>query len=350
VREIVNEVLDLFDQGEDFALVRIVSERGSTPRAAGAEMIVRRDGSIAGTVGGGLLEATMMGEAADAIAAQRSRTTSFALTGTDVTSAEKMVCGGAAEVLITYVEASREDVRDVVKAVAAVAEKQGRAWLLTALPDGDRDQVAFCLLGEDGSVKGPELASADELQAAAGEATRHGTASLPDGRRVVVEAVEPPTVAIIFGAGHVGAALAPVCSVVGFRTIVVDDRAEFACLERFPSADEIVVPASFEEAFQSIAVGPRSYVVIATRGHTYDLAVLRLALRTQATYIGLMSSKTKRARVYDALKDEGVSEVDLGRVRSPIGISIGAETPAELAVSIVAEMISVRAENQKPAP
>jgi xanthine dehydrogenase accessory factor len=344
VREILTEVIDLLERGEDFALIKIVSDAGSTPRGAGAEMVVRNDGSTAGTVGGGLLEATMMREAADAIAARRSRTTRFELTGTDVTNAERMVCGGAAEVLVTYVGPSRTDLYDVATAAGAVAEAQRRAWLLTALPRVDGGQVDFCLISENGAVTGPPLAPVARLQEAVEEATDGGAAALPDGRRVLVEAIQPPTVAIIFGAGHVGAALAPVCSSVDFRTVIVDDRAEYACRERHPSADEILASSSFEEAFAPLEVGPRSYIVIATRGHTHDLAVLRLALGTSAAYIGLMASRGKRARVYDALRREGVSETSLARVHSPVGLDIGAETPAELAVSIVAEMIAVRAE------
>jgi len=343
VREIATEALELLDRGEEFALVRVISDKGSTPRAAGAEMIVRRDGSIAGTVGGGLIEATMMKEAAEAIARRRSTTTVFSLTGTDLASGEKMVCGGAAEVLIVYVEGGRTDLRDVCRAVADIAEGGGRAWCLTTVPLAEGDEVGFCLLHEDGRVAGSPPADVDQLRAAVGEATRHGSAVLPDGRPLVVEAIEPASTVFIFGAGHVGAALAPACSAVGFRVAVVDDRVEFASRERFPSADELIVPDSYEVAFEGLRIGGRSFVVIVTRGHTHDFSVLRQSLRTSAAYIGLMASTTKRRRFYDALREDGLGEAEIDRVHSPVGLSIGAETPAELAVSIVAEMIAVRA-------
>lgn len=342
VREIVNEVLEQLDRGEDLAVVRIVSVMGSTPRAAGAEMLVRRDGSIAGTIGGGLLEATMMREAAAAIAARRSWTTSFALTGTDVTSAERMVCGGAAEVLIAYVEPGRPSLRDVMRAVRNVVGTQGEASLVAALTDDG--QVDFWLLSKDGAMTGSPPAPVAELQAPLHEAMRGGPATLADGRRIFVETIEPADAVVICGAGHVGAALVPICSSVGFHTVVVDDRPDFASRERLPGADEIIVSESFQDAFTTIDVRTPTYIVIATRGHTHDLAVLRAALRTPAAYIGLMASRIKRSRIFDALRAEGFTEGDIARIHSPIGVSIGAETPAELAVSIVAEMIAVRAD------
>jgi xanthine dehydrogenase accessory factor len=131
---------------------------------------------------------------------------------------------------------------------------------------------------------------------------------------------------------------------VGLHTVVLDDRAEYANQERFPGADDIIVLASFENAFQDIEIGADSYLVIVTRGHSHDRTVLAQALGSRAGYIGMMGSRRKRDTIYESLIREGFQREDLQRVRCPIGLEIGAESPEEIAVSIVAELILVRSE------
>jgi xanthine dehydrogenase accessory factor len=141
MKEILDEVLELLHKDQDFALVSLATDRGSTPRAAGAEMLVRRDGTIAGTIGGGLLELTMMKAAAEVLETRRSRITGLELSGTDVTSEEKMICGGSAEVLITYVPAGDAVLREICAAVRAASAAQRRAWFFTIMPSGDGSHV-----------------------------------------------------------------------------------------------------------------------------------------------------------------------------------------------------------------
>jgi xanthine dehydrogenase accessory factor len=344
MREILDQVVEQLEAGRAFALLTLVSESGSTPRAAGAQMLVRDDGSIAGTIGGGLLEATMMREAADALRERRSRVTTLDLTGDDVSSAEKMVCGGTAQVSIARVSAGDRALLEICREIKHVVSDCRRAWFFMTLPSDEVGEVGFCLLGEEGSIRGGTPCDPASLRGLAGEAVRHGTAILPDGRAVIVEAIEPPFQVIICGAGHVGAALVPVARCAGFAPVVLDDRPEFADPERFPEAESVATLRSFDDAFSGLKIGPQTYVVIVTRGHTHDLTVLRQALRTEAGYIGLMGSRTKRKRIYDALRADGFGDGDLDRVHLPIGLAIGAETPGELAVSIVAEMIRVRAD------
>jgi xanthine dehydrogenase accessory factor len=147
----------------------------------------------------------------------------------------------------------------------------------------------------------------------------------------------------IFGAGHCGEKLARIVHTVGFETVVIDDREEFANAARIPEADEILVPEKLDAPFDSIVFGPDSYIVIVTRGHVHDELVLRRALRTNAGYIGMIGSKNKRETIYRHLTADGFTSSDIERVHSPIGIDIGAETPEEIAVSITAELIKVRA-------
>ena len=341
MKEILDEVLALLDSGEDFALVKLIGDRGSTPRAAGAEMLVRRDGSIAGTIGGGLLELTMMREAAGVLETRRTRVVDLRLAGTDLKTEEEMVCGGSAEVLITYVPPGDAELREVVVAVKAARAARRRAWMFTVQPPEDGGEVDFCLLGDDGELVGARPCEPKVLRTAVGKIAVHGSTTLPDGRGVLVEQVEVPAKAVICGGGHVARAVAPAALAAEFAVTVLDDREEFADPRRFPGAK--VVLGAFDGALERLSIDASSYVVIVTRGHVHDMDVLVQALRTPARYVGVMASRSKRARMVAALREAGLGEDALARVHSPIGLDIGAETPAELAVSIVAEMIQVRA-------
>ena len=339
MKEILDETLELLEGGRDFALVKLIADRGSTPRAAGAEMLVRRDGSTAGTIGGGLLELSMMKAATGVLETHRSAVTDMGLSGQDVYSDEEMVCGGSAEVLITYVAAGDPVLLAVCAAIRAARAAQRRAWFFTIMPAAEGDPVEHCLLRDDYRGVGALPCPAETLRAAVGEIAVHGVTRLPDGREVLVEPLDVAVTAVVCGAGHVGRALAPAALAAGFRVVVLDDREEFADPRRFPGANVTLAP--FSGALARLGVGEQSFIVIVTRGHVHDMDVLQQALKTPARYVGLMASRGKRARIVAALRRAGFDDHDIARVHSPIGLDIGAETPAELAVSIVAEMIQV---------
>ena len=159
---------------------------------------------------------------------------------------------------------------------------------------------------------------------------------------VYLERIRPRGTVYIFGAGHVGVCVAHLAAYVGFTVVVIDDRSEFANAERVPEAAEIVVVDSFADEFSSLSLDSDSYVVIVTRGHAHDRTVLVQALRSQAGYVGMIGSRRKTHVIFQALLKEGFAREDLSRVHAPIGLPIGGETPEEIGVSIVAEMVSVR--------
>ena len=165
-----------------------------------------------------------------------------------------------------------------------------------------------------------------------------------EGKRFFVEPLSSEGTVYIFGAGHIGQKLAPLTKFVGFQTVVLDDREQFANRELFGSADRVVVLESFDDAMKDLAIDEQSYLVIVTRGHAHDKTVLGQALKTSAGYIGMIGSRKKRDATYAVLAGEGFTTQDLLRVHSPIGLNIRAETPEEIAVSIVAELIQARAE------
>lgn len=161
--------------------------------------------------------------------------------------------------------------------------------------------------------------------------------------KVYIEPIVPRPRAIIFGAGHVGIATAHISGIAGFRVILVDDRPEFAEAAQ-EIADEVVI-SDFEEAVSNLEVDSGTYIVIVTRGHSHDKETLSACLKKgkpHPAYIGMIGSKTKVRKTFDSLKSEGISEEDIKRVHSPIGLSIGAKTAQEIAVSIVAEMVAVK--------
>jgi len=158
---------------------------------------------------------------------------------------------------------------------------------------------------------------------------------------VYVEPITPEPRLFIFGAGHIGQCVAEVAKSIGFTVAVVDDRVKYASPERFPRADALYVDP-WEEAFRKLPINDSSYLLIATRGHQYDLECLRFAVQTPAKYIGLLGSRRKTKLLFEVLEREGVNPASFGRVYAPVGIEIGSETPEEIAISIAAELVAVR--------
>jgi xanthine dehydrogenase accessory factor len=164
---------------------------------------------------------------------------------------------------------------------------------------------------------------------------------LSNDRRTLIERLLLPPRVLVFGAGHVGSAIAQAADAAGFRVVVVDDRPEFADPSRFPRR-LTVCAASVDEALSRFPIGPADAVVIATRGHRHDAVILERVAASAATYVGLLGSRRKQAVVTKALATAGVPAEALARVRVPVGLAIGAVTPEEIAVSIVAELIQWR--------
>jgi len=344
VREIVKEAVGLLEKGQGFALATVVEQNRSAPRSAGARMAVTRDGAVIGTVGGGALEAKVQKVAAEVLKNREAAEIFFNLTAGD-SSGMGMICGGDVRVLVDYIDPGDPASLTLYRELAAALERGDRAWLVTLLPseEAGRPGRTF-LMRDDGTLAGIPGDVGKGLRNLLAEVRGCRTFTFLERYRAAIDPTVNRMTALIFGAGHVGRSLVPVLSAVEFRTVILDDRQEFANRERFASADQIVRLDSFEDAFKGTTIDERSYIIIITRGHLHDRTVLRQALRTKAAYIGMIGSRTKRELTYRALLDEGFTKADLERVHSPIGLSIKAETPAEIAVSIAAELIKIRAE------
>ncbi len=330
-------------------LVSIVSQDGSSPRHTGTQMVVDAAGHAYGTVGGSLVEATAIRESRVAVQVRSSRFMHFSMSGADA-SAPGMICGGQTTLLLEYIPPSQANL-DFFHLLRDSLQTDRDFFHLThfAESDGTVNILGQTLLDKAGQVVGGlplDPVAADLLQGELHNISATAVVDFP-GHKAVVAPIRRVKTLYLFGAGHVALPTARLAARVGFRVVVVDDRPEYASADRFPEADRWCVIADFNQALAGLEIDADSFIVIVTRGHKFDREVLEQSLRTSAGYIGMISSRRKKAAVYAALLAQGVSQAALDRVHSPIGLEIGAETPEEIAVSIVAELISVR-HNPRP--
>ncbi|HWR41316.1 MAG TPA: XdhC family protein [Patescibacteria group bacterium] len=344
------EVAELLKNGENVVLVTLFDRTGSAPRTSGAKMAVKSSGEIIGTVGGGRLEGDAIRMAQSLFVSRQSLIQSFDLTGTDV-AAMDMICGGKGELLLDFLDAAAENNRQVYETAASVLAGKEKAWLVTRLGKNEagepsRDQ---CVIRPDGTMTGVMHCDPYILEKMiAGPAKIAIHAEVVSDQRFLVEPLRPTATVYIFGAGHLSRRIAPLSETVGFRAVVLDDRAEYANRQRFPDVEQVAVIESFDQ-LPSLPFDENSYLVIVTRGHLYDRVILEQVLNTPAAYIGMIGSRSKRDKVFGELTRQGCDKERLARVYAPIGTNIGAETPEELAVSIVGELIQVRSQRENAA-
>ena len=344
-------VASLLRDGEPSVLVTVVSRTGSAPRDAGTRALQTRNG-FEGTVGGGLLEAQAMEAARGSLASAASARVSVDMTGFSPNS--DMICGGSMEVLCEVLSPRQAD---LFAFAAQVLRQGGRGvWLVELRNDG------VSLHGEtENPVRHlyvdalPDAALPESALPAGVGIGLEGVQPLLDARKnkpglveheghvFYVEPLAAPPVLLLCGGGHVSLEVARLAHACDFVVDVVDDRAEFSNAGRFPMARNCLVLPGYENLVQSCGIGRRHFVAIITRGHSFDREVLAQALASHAQYVGMIGSKTKREQVYAALRKQGVPDAELAAVCCPIGLTIEAETPQQIAVSIVAELLAARA-------
>ena len=346
--QIWKEALDLLDEGEDFCIATIVSLQGSSPRHVGSKFLVKRDGATVGTIGGGLFESQVISAARKALEEKFSTLMRFAFSGDD-TSAEIMICGGTVKVLIDYHNPFDNISREIYRNLLRIDSERLSGYLVTRIPSHvgalETNPLDRLFLDETGASFG-NLSEQDRLISEFQSTRFAGQAQLLEsdhaGYPAFMEYFYPRGMVYIFGAGHVGICVAQLATYVGFKVTLVDDREDFANFQKVPDAERILVVDDFENSMRTLGIGYDSYIVIVTRGHSHDKTVLKQALDTPARYVGMIGSRRKIKMIFDALLKEGVDEDLLKRVHSPIGLPIGGETPQEIAVSIVAELIQTK--------
>lgn len=312
----------LEDEGR-CVVATVLESSGSTPRSSGAKMVIHSGGLPLGTIGGGVVEAMAIRRAEQMLALEDgcAEMTPFDMSQSMAANSD-MICGGKLIVLLETVVASGSAAKAYAE-VDRLLRRGEAAELITSFSTNGERSIAHRVEKKTGTVVPVSC-----LEKRSQTEDFH-------------EIFAPPAPLYIYGAGHVSLFTAQTGVMLGFRTVVLDDRADFASRSRFPTVDELVVLDDFNDCCAEI--GADAFIIIVTRGHIHDKKVLAEALKSPARYIGMIGSKKKRNAIYDALREEGYSEADIARCHSPIGLTIGAQTPEEIAVSIAAELVAVRA-------
>ena len=306
MKEVLGELNQWIDGGEDIALATVIETWGSSPRPLGSKMLVTRSGKMAGSVSNGCIEGAVFEEAQKVLKSGVPKIAAFGVAD-DVAFEVGLACGGHIEV---FIQPLGKQHRQVV----SMLNRQEPATLRTNLVSGEAEVI-------DGTPPGTELAR------------RQGD--------VFIEPLRRPAHLVIIGAIHIAIPLHRLAKLMGYRVTVVDARAKFATKERFPDADELIV-AWPDEAMSRLVIDNSTYVVILTHDPKFDLPALRSVLKKDAGYIGAIGSRKTNQNRFDALRQEGFTEEELARVHGPIGLDLGGRGAEETALGILAEITAVR--------
>ena len=336
MRDILSDVERWQAEGKQVALATVVQTWGSAPRRVGSKMAISSAGQFSGSVSGGCVENAVLEAAHDVIKSGQARLLHFGVA--DETAWEVgLACGGTIEVFVSpldpgFFPALREAYMD--EEVSSV-----HATVIRGFADALGDEFLLC---EDGVVKGDHETAAKALHLAR-EILAQGASRrvmLDEGTELFVEFISPPPALIIVGGVHITVALVSLAKRLGFKTVVVDPRSAWGNEERFPDVDELI-QAWPQAAFQRVKLTRSSAVVMLTHDPKLDDPALMIALNSPAFYVGALGSKTTQAKRRERLLREGIRESRLSRLHAPIGLDIGAETPEEIALAILAEVVNV---------
>ena len=344
MREIYARFAQLEREGRRFAVATVVRTVGSTPQVVGAKLLVDDMGRLVGTLGGGCVEADAFAEAKRVIDTGGTSLREYELTE-ELAWDTGLVCGGTMWISIEPGEqALRFADRDLLGDVLAASAGGKPVAIATLLRKRGKDLITAGKLfvevdGPGGGTLGDGTLDA-RARAAAIDVLREGAArtlALDEDAELLVEPVLAKPRLVIVGGGHVGLAIARLGVSLDYEVTVVDDRPDFANRERFAGVSEIL-NTDMVKALETMAIGWNTFIVIATRGHKLDAHCLRVAVKTDARYVGLLGSKRKTVLIARMLHDEGVNEERTRAVHAPIGLDLGGRTPAEIALSVLAEL------------
>ncbi len=331
---VLHECLSLLKEGQSCALVVLTRIWGSTPREVGAKMVVRQDGSLLGTIGGGCGEGEVLELTREELnSSQRNLYIHIDLTD-DIFSSSGKVCGGRMDVLVSMLQPGD---KALIEALSQVLERWGSlAW---SLPKPSRvdwrhppESWERWVFSEEGHRFGSlaEFLIEDERK----------VPEFDEQHRLFWDPIPPPKYFVIAGGGHIAIPLAQMSLILGYKVVVVDDRAEFVSPERFPGCT--TVESDFFEYFSEDVPQGDTSIILVTRGHKYDERCLEALAGRSLTYLGMIGSRRRVKATFVGLADKGVDAEWLDSVRAPVGLDIEALTPEEISVSILAEMILLR--------
>jgi xanthine dehydrogenase accessory factor len=346
------ELFDHIDQlrrhGGRVAIATLVNTQGTTPRKEGAKMLVGEGGAVLGSVTiGGCVDARVIEEAGDVLDRMRPQLLEMNL-GDEEAWEIGLTCGGTIEVFLEPVALDRPDdaTARLYQRVRDYAAGGGRGALVTRLDAPGPDRVgAKLLVLDDGTTEGTLgdgfLDQRFTVEAREAMARNVSRTLFLEGVRAFVEVFAPPAQLLVVGAGHVAMPLTELARILGYRTIVIDGRPRFATRERFPGVDELRIGIP-SELILDHPLTPETALILVAHDYKYDLPVLRHALGTNVGYIGMLGSARRGATILRFLRDEGMADDVLARVRVPIGLDLGARSAPEIALAILAEIQAVR--------
>ena len=360
MKELFQEIIQDLQSGETVAMATIVKRKGSVPREVGAKMLVHRDGTISGTVGGGCGEAEVWRSALNVIDTKRPRMVQVDLTE-EIAMESLGVCGGIFDVFVQpwhdQLHTGHPGMQDFASAINTALEGEHAVVLVTVIASGGawNQCVGQQMLIHENSETLGTLVLPDAPKELSQQLQRTAQQAIVEAKpqvekipgtgnawaEIFIEPFVPRPVLLIAGAGHIAAPLASLAHLMNFSVSVTDDRASFANRERFPTAKQILV-GDIEETLKNYPITPRTHIVLVTRAHAHDVQGLRTIIDSPAAYIGMIGSKRRVWAVFKLLHEEGVPAEKLARVRAPIGLDLGGGTPEEIALSIMAEIIQLR--------
>ena len=366
MKKLLDSVVSALGSGRPVVLAGVIASSGSTPRGAGALMAVFGDGTSAGTIGGGAVEYEAQKQAAAMFGSKQPRLSQYVLEKNEVADLG-MICGGDVTVFYEYVDPSDRRNIELYSYMRSALDKDEDSWVIKRFRNGDSSGTGDSLGTGTSSGTGASFGTgalrgtgySPETTVFDGSGLHFSVLTAESEVKPLLrnapqltsgdiwyysEPLKRAGTAYVFGGGHVAQELVPVLSRAGFPVVVYEDRENFARQDLFPDAAGIVL-GGFDDISAAVSPGVSDYIVIMTRGHQYDYDVLAQALKTPAPYIGCIGSAKKTAAIMSRLLESGVPEAALRRLYSPIGLKIKAETPAEIAISIAAEMILFRANN-----
>jgi xanthine dehydrogenase accessory factor len=321
VRDVLADIERWQARGDSAALATVVATRRSAPRPVGSKLAVSEGGEMAGSVSGGCVESDVYEHAREVLSGGEPKLVSYGIPD-EFAFSVGLPCGGEIDVFVERADA------DLLDEIRRVLDQDRHGVLFTVVEGSDLGARTLALEGDE----------------RAKEAIRRGRSHLveTDGAKIFADVFGPPPRLLVFGAVDTAEELCRAAKRLGWRTIVADARGKFATPERVPAADELLI-AWPEEVLQRVKPSHDTAIVVLTHEDKFDLPALTGALETGAFYIGALGSRRNQARRHELLLEGGVDEEQLERISGPCGLDIGAHTPAETAVSILAEILACRA-------
>ena len=338
MRDILSDLDHWRAENNPIALATVIQTWGSSPRRAGAKMALTPDGKITGSVSGGCVEGAVFEAGVDVLKSNRPQLLHFGVadeTAWDV----GLACGGSIDIFVKPLDT------EFFHALRSVLMEEQPAVAVTVVRGPDEIMGREMLVGEDGNITGSLNGELDEAALdIASETLTHGEsrrAMLNEDVDVFMEVILPPPTLIAVGGVHITIALVALAKTLGYRTVVVDPRSAFGNETRFPHVDQLIQSWP-QDAFRQIPLTRSTAVAMLTHDPKLDDPALKIALPSPAFYVGALGSKTTQSKRRQRLLEDGLTEEQVNRLHGPIGLEIGAGTPEEIAMSIMAEIVATR--------